>query len=189
MAADLKFHPSEKERVAALHSYGILDTEFEETYDRMTRLAADLFDAPASAISLIDLTRQWLKSRTDDGPRETSRETAFCDHAIRQSGVFVVPDATTDPRFSNNPFVTGDPMIRFYAGAPLICPEGFALGTICIYDLKPRRQFEQSARERLADFSGVVMDLLNARRRALAAGHELTRLRGAVDKIIGQMRF
>jgi len=189
MAAGLAFHTSEKERVAALHSYGILDTDFEETYDRVTRLAAMVFDAPASAISLIDLNRQWLKSRTGDGPRETTREVAFCDHAIRQTGVLVVPDATADPRFSNNPYVTGTPSIRFYAGAPLICPEGFALGTICVYDIEPRVQFSQHDQARLADFAGVVMDLLNARRRALESGRELSRLRAALDKIIGQMQF
>src|SRR6201996_1428989 len=98
----------EQARVAALASYGILDTDFDESYDRLTRLAGVLFDAPASAISLIALPRQWLKSRTGEGPRETSREVAFCDHAIRQSGVLVVPDATADPRFSANPWVTGE---------------------------------------------------------------------------------
>jgi GAF domain-containing protein len=189
MADGLDVDKAEKERVAALASYGILDTDFEEPYDRLTRLAAVLFDAPASAISLIDLTRQWLKSRTGAGPRETPREVAFCDHAIRQSGVLVVPDARADPRFSSNPYVTADPPIRFYAGAPLVCPEGFALGTICVYDNKPRENFSQSDGDRLTDFAGVVMDLLNTRRRAIQSSRDLARLRGVIDGIISNMRF
>jgi GAF domain-containing protein len=179
---------SEQQRVDALASYGILDTDFEESYDRLTRLAGVLFDAPASAISLIDLTRQWLKSRTGEGPRETARGVAFCDHAIRQSGVLVVSDAAADPRFSANPWVTGEEgAVRFYAGAPLICPEGHALGTICVYDIKPR-DFSADDRARLADLAGVVMDLLNTRRRAIESSRDLARLRAVIDGIIGKMR-
>jgi len=179
----------EHERLGALASYGILDTDFEDTYDRLTRLAADLFDTSISAISLIDLTRQWFKSRTGIETRETPREIAFCDHAIRQTGVFVVPDASADERFSANPLVVGDPGIRFYAGAPLLSPEGFALGTICVYDPHPRETFSHRQQERLEDFSGIVMDLMNARRRAIETGKELARLKTAIDKIIGRMSF
>jgi len=177
----------EAERLRALASYGILDTDFEETYDRLTRLAADLFGTSIAAILLIDLTRQWFKSRTGIDTRETPRDIAFCDHAIRETGVFVVPDAPTDRRFSGNPLVVSDPFIRFYAGAPLRSPEGFALGTICVYDPTPRDAFSKTEQQRLEDFSGIVMDLMNARRRAIDAGNDLARLKTSIDRILGKM--
>jgi GAF domain-containing protein len=130
---------AELERRAALGSYQVLDTSPEPAFDRIVRLAALLLDVPIALISLIDAERQWFKSRYGLEAPETPRALAFCDHAIRGSDVMIVPDAGKDPRFRDNPLVTGDPNIRFYAGAPLVTPGGFALGTICAIDRTPRQ--------------------------------------------------
>jgi PAS domain S-box-containing protein len=130
---------AETERRASLDRYRILDTPQEPAFDRIVRLAALLLDVPIALISLIDAERQWFKSRYGLGVAQTPRALAFCDHAIRSGNVMVVPDAEQDPRFCGNPLVTGDPHIRFYAGAPLVTPDGFALGTICAIDRAPRQ--------------------------------------------------
>lgn len=130
---------NETERLAALQRYQVLDTPQEPAFDRIVRLAALLLDVPIALISLIDADRQWFKARHGLDAPETPRAIAFCDHAIRGSSILVVPDAGLDPRFCDNPLVTGDMHIRFYAGAPLVTPDGFALGTICAIDRAPRQ--------------------------------------------------
>ena len=130
---------AELDRRAALDRYQILNTPQEPAFDRIVRLAALLLDVPITLISLIDADRQWFKSRHGLDAPETPRALAFCDHAIRGRDVMVVPDAEQDPRFCDNALVTGDPHIRFYAGAPLVTPDGFALGTICAIDRAPRQ--------------------------------------------------
>jgi len=120
----MELPPNEAERLAALVRYGILDTEFEESFDRLIRLAAHLFSTPIALVSLVDQKRQWFKSAFGTDTRETPREWALCSHAILGSDVMVVGDATDDPRFKTSPPVTGDPFIRFYAGAPLITADG-----------------------------------------------------------------
>jgi PAS domain S-box-containing protein len=126
-------------RLAELDGLQILDTPPEETFDELTRAAAAAMGVPIAMISLVDDRRQWFKSKVGVEATETARETAFCAHAIRTpDDVMQVPDATQDPRFSSNPFVTGDPHIRFYAGAPLVTAAGHALGTLCVVDSKPR---------------------------------------------------
>jgi PAS domain S-box-containing protein len=135
----------ETARLAALRRYRILDTPQEPAFDRIVKLAALLLDVPIALISLIDADRQWFKSRYGLDVPETPRAIAFCDHAIRGSSILVVPDAKLDPRFCDNPLVTGEMHVRFYAGAPLVTPDGFALGTICAIDRSPRELNQQDA--------------------------------------------
>ena len=130
---------AEPARLTALRESQILDTPPDDAYDDIVRLAAHLCGAPIAAVSLVDSDRQWFKSILGLDARETPRDVAFCAHTILQPGVFVVPDAQADGRFSDNPLVTGDPNIRFYAGFPLMTPEGLALGSLCVIDRVPRR--------------------------------------------------
>jgi PAS domain S-box-containing protein len=127
----------EDARVAALRSLRILDTPAEERFDRITRVASALFDVPIALVSLVDVNRQWFKSCVGLDAPETPRAVSFCAHAILGEGTLVIPDTLQDPRFRENPFVTGDPHVRFYAGRPLRA-EDHALGTLCLIDPRPR---------------------------------------------------
>ena len=147
----------ERERLARLAAYGILDTPPEERFDRITRLLSELLDAPISLISLVDESRQWFKSSVGLDASETPRGIAFCAHAILDEAPLIVSDAFVDERFRENPLVTNDPRIRFYAGAPLISADGFRLGTLCAIDRKPRTLSEQQIRI-LRTLSAVVID-------------------------------
>ncbi len=138
MNTSLPLPDNEKERLKALESYSILDTEAEREFDRLTELASLICNVPISLISLIDKDRQWFKSKTGLDVPETHRDISFCQYAIKEENVFEITDATKDGRFKNNPLVTGEPNIRFYAGYPLIDPNGFALGTLCVIDREPR---------------------------------------------------
>ena len=130
---------NEGARVAALQAYRVLDTLPESTYDDLVQIASAICGTPTALISLVDTDRQWFKARVGLDSTETSRDVAFCAHAIlNPSEVLTVPDATKDARFVENPLVAGDPGIRFYAGAPLVTPEGEGLGTLCVMDYVPR---------------------------------------------------
>ena len=129
---------NEKERLGSLRSLEILDTGAEERFDRITRMAARLFDVPIALISLVDENRQWFKSRVGLDACETGRDISFCGHAILGNETFVIENALQDERFRDNPLVTGAPEIRFYAGVPLRYLNGNKLGTLCIIDRKPR---------------------------------------------------
>ena len=128
----------EAQRLAALYSLQILDTVPEERFERITRIIQRLFDVPIASITLVDANRQWFKSCLGMSLPETSRDIAFCAYAILGNDVLVIPDARLDPRFSDNPLVTGEPYIRFYAGQPLNGPNGHKIGTLCIMDHQPR---------------------------------------------------
>lgn len=155
---------NEDERLAELLSYDVLDTEAEQLFDDLTSLASQICETPIALISLIDPDRQWFKSRVGLDAQETSRDIAFCSHAILQDEIFEVPDAAEDPRFHDNPLVTGSPDIRFYAGAPLITPSGHAIGTLCAIDKKPR-QITDEQRASLKTLSKAVVAHLELKRK------------------------
>jgi PAS domain S-box-containing protein len=150
---------NEKERLAALRGLAILDTPPEPAYDELSALAAYVCQTPIALISLVDEDRQWFKSRVGWTTGETPREVAFCAHAILQPDLLIVPDARADQRFADNPLVTSPPGIRFYAGAPLMTAEGHALGTLCVFDYKPRELGAEQARAFRALSHQVVAQL------------------------------
>jgi len=160
---------NEAQRLAALRALNILDTPPEERFDRITRLARRIFNVPLALISLVDADRQWFKSRQGLKATQTPRDISFCGHAILDDDLLVVPDARRDPRFSGNPLVTRPPRIRFYAGCPLVAPDGSKLGTLCVMDRRPRRM-SAAERQTLRDLAELAQNELSAgeSRQALA---------------------
>lgn len=136
----------EQARLHAVHALDLVGTSNNPSFDRLTWLAGELTDAPMALITLLTARRQWFLSRCGMDLPETPRAWAFCSHAILQEGLFIVEDATKDQRFNNNPLVTGEPHIRFYAGIPLMDSNGFRLGTLCVMDREPRRLREKEVR-------------------------------------------
>lgn len=154
---------NEAERLRALRLFRVLDSGSEKAFDDLTRLAAAICETPISLISLVDEERQWFKSRVGLDAAETSRDVAFCAHAILQDDVFVVGDASTDPRFAANALVTSSPSIRFYAGAPLVVGDGLSMGTLCVIDTKPR-QLTDAQLDALRTLRQAVVTQLELRR-------------------------
>ncbi len=151
----------EAERLMVLRSYDILDTEKEEEFEAITNECKEFFDCPIAVVSLVDMGRQWFKSIQGLPVESTPRCVAFCSHVVKrkeQDGVMVVPDATKDARFKENPLVTGGPMIRFYAGAPLLTPEGARVGSLCVIDTKPHPEgLTSSEKDRLVVLAQEVV--------------------------------
>ena len=176
--------PNEKKRLKVLWQYDVLDTVPEEVFDDLTELAARICEAPIALISLVDEKRQWFKSKFGTSLRETSRDLSFCAHAITQPELFIVPDATQDQRFAQNPLVTADPKIRFYAGAPLITPDGYALGTLCVLDKVPRdlRPEQQQALRILAHHVVSQLELRRRSRELRDVCHGRARLKAELEK-------
>lgn len=155
-------------RQRALDIYHVVDSLPEAAYEDIVRLASILCDAPIALISLIDRERQWFKARVGFELTGSSRDVAFCDHAIRVPGQLMeIPDANNDPRFAGNPLVTGEQSIRFYAGMPLVTPGGAPIGTVCVLDHEPRA-LNESQRAGMASLARLTMNLLEARHRERA---------------------
>lgn len=180
--------PDELRRLGTLHALGLLDTPAEERFDRITRMAQRLFDAPTALISLVDEHRQWFKSRQGFEAAETPRNVSFCGHAIHGDDPMVVFDATDDPRFVDNPLVVQDPGIRFYAGCPIAAPDGSKLGTLCVIGQEPR-SFSDSDIALLRDLADIVENEIAAVDTAITdALTGLTNRRGfqlIAEKVLG----
>ncbi len=161
----------ERSRLRELRAFDILDTPPEQVFDEFARLAASIIGTPIALVSFVDEQRQWFKARYGLAATETPREFAFCDYAIQGDKVFVVPDATHDARFVDNPLVTGDPNIRFYAGAPLLTPSGEALGTLCVIDRVPR-EISAEQKDALQLLSSHVVAQMELRRCVRSFMHE-----------------
>jgi PAS domain S-box-containing protein len=156
----------EPERLAALRRYKVLDTPEEEAFERIVALARDIFDVPMAVVTLVDGARQWFKARVGVEMRETPREWSFCHHALglHSGEVFVVPDAAADPRFAANPLVVGEPRLRFYAGAPLVTPDGYSLGAVAVISPEPRPAgLSGPERRRLCSLAALAADELELR--------------------------
>ena len=176
----------ERDRLAALHRYCILDTPPDPAFDDLTNLAAEICETPIALISLLDAERQWFKSRVGMTTSATPRDVSFCTHAIRQPDLMVVPDALRDERFRTNPLVTAAPQIRFYAGAPLVTPDGHALGTLCVIDYVPR-ELTTEQRAALRALSRQVVAQLELRRRLAEIAEavtDLTRIEAAANALV-----
>lgn len=179
-----RFLGEDASRLEALYSYGILDTDPEEIFDDFTRLIGNICEAPVAVINFIDHNRQWFKSEIGLGVRETPLDISICRHAILQQDIFIVPDTTKDPRFQNNPLVSGEPHLRFYAGALLNSSEGLPLGTLCVLDYEPR-QLTEEQKHALTVLARQVMTTLELRKASHALRQRLIEseaLRATVER-------
>jgi len=176
-------HPREEERIARLLGYDILDTERDELFDRITAMAAEITGSPISLVSLVDRNRQWVKSNYGIDLKESSRDNSFCGHTVMDAdNVMIIPDSMKDPRFVHNPFVVGEPHIRFYAGVPLRNGDGLAIGSLCVIDRKPRELTPDQIAS-LKNLARIAMDYLDIHR----SNRELTRLLLREKKIYNRL--
>jgi len=164
---------NEAKRIKVLWQYEILDTVQEEVFEELTALASHICGAPIALITLVDENRQWFKSKVGVNINETGRDVSICAHTILQSELLIIPDTTLDDRFKDNPLVTSSPKIRFYAGAPLVTPDGYALGTLCVIDLVPH-EMTADQKQALRVLARHVMTQLELRRHALELGKTRT---------------
>jgi phosphoribosyl 1,2-cyclic phosphodiesterase/DNA-binding response OmpR family regulator len=153
--------PDEEQRLAVLHGLSILDTQPEERFDRITRLAAEIAEVPIALVSLVDENRQWFKSSVGLDAKETSREVSFCAHSVSNRSPLIVQDTLSDERFADNPLVIGGPRIRFYAGFPLFHPSGHCMGTLCMIDTRPRH-FSAATIQQFEHLKGLIQQELNS---------------------------
>jgi len=167
---------NEKDRLAALKKYKILDTDPEKSFDDLTYLASFICESPISLVSIIDEKRQWVKSTIGIDAKETARNISFYTHAILEPELFIVPDALNDERFAKNPLVLGDPKIRFYAGAPFHTPEGEALGTLCVIDRVPRH-LNENQKKALEVISRQVSTQLELRKNLIELNEALNTIK------------
>jgi GAF domain-containing protein len=166
---------NEGQRLAALERSGLVGTQPEEAFDRLIWLASHSLASPVALMTVLTPTRQWFKSRRGLDLTETPRSWAFCNYTLLQRDVMVVEDLALDERFTANPAVMGAPHLRFYAGAPVLDPDGFGVGSICVLDYKPRR-LDSDGRKTLRALAGIASDQLRLR----ATDRQL---RGAIDAI------
>lgn len=149
----------EAERIKAIQELGILDTPISPIFERITRITKQIFDVPIVAISIIDTERQWFKSTQGMNVCQNDLNSSFCAHAILQNDIFIIPDSLNDKRFADNPCVTSEPFVRFYAGCPIGTEDGYNLGTLCIIDSKPR-EFTDQQLQSLKDMAALAQDEL-----------------------------
>jgi len=166
---------NETDRLAALYSLDILDSAPEQDFDDIVALASNVCATPMSLVSLVDTDRQWFKARIGTDLTETSRDLSFCSHAILGQDLLVVPDATKDPRFADNPLVDVKSGVRFYAGAPLITTDGYALGSLCVVDKEPRK-LDVEQMQALRALARQVTAQMEMRRHAVALANTTARL-------------
>ncbi len=180
--------PEEEERLKELYKYHILDTAEEKIFDTIVHLAATICDVPLSSITLIDRDRQWFKSSIGFAPglRETDRDPAFCSYTILSNGIFEIKDASTDERFRDNPFVTGEPNIRFYTGVPLISENGYKIGSLCVIDRKPKLLSEQQ-KVQLQQLSQIVMTLMETRKKMIGELSEREAITSKLETVNTQL--
>ena len=172
----------EAARLEALRAYQVLDTPPEQAFDDLAHLASQICGTPAALVSLVDAERQWFKAKVGIAATETPRDISFCAHAILQRDLLIVRDALADERFAKNPLVTSEPNIRFYAGAPLVTPEGLALGTLCVVDHVPR-ELTPEQQQALRALSRMVITQLELRRELRQLASAISERRRAEDEL------
>lgn len=169
---------NEENRLEALRALGLLDSLPEKAFDDIVALARLVLGVPTALISLVDSDRQWFKAAWGLDAQETPRSVSFCGHAIHQPDIFVVPDATFDPRFHDNPLVIGEPHIRFYAGFPLTLPSGYRIGTLCALSPVPRGELDAESQAKLRLLGAMTLDAIELR----SARQALSDARGTIAR-------